>query len=123
VNDRFGHAAGDETLRAVAQVLTAGLRRDDRVLRIGGEEFLVVLPRVDCAAAAVIAERARERISKARVVPGHPITASVGVAEARPGETREALLARADAALYRAKTLGRDRVICAHEGDLLRSGR
>jgi diguanylate cyclase (GGDEF)-like protein len=122
VNDRFGHAAGDEVLRVVARVLTSVLRRDDRVLRIGGEEFLVVLPRVDCAAAALIAERARERISKALVVPGHQITASVGVAEARLGETREALLARADTALYQAKTLGRDRVICARAEDSNRAG-
>ncbi len=111
INDRLGHAAGDETLRAAAAAIISVLRRDDDVVRIGGEEFLVVLPGVDVETARAIADRARIRIAEADVLPAERITASAGVTERRPDETRERLLHRVDAALYRAKALGRNRVV------------
>jgi diguanylate cyclase (GGDEF)-like protein len=111
VNDRHGHAVGDEALRAVAQELTSAVRTDDRVLRLGGEEFLLALPGASLQAATKLAEGARLRVRDGVRVGDGTVTISVGVAERRPGEPRDVLLARADAALYRAKAQGRDRVV------------
>ena len=116
LNDRLGHGAGDEALRAVAAALTSSLRANDHVLRIGGEEFLVVLPGVGADAARTIAERARERIASVEVLPGERVTASVGVAERRPDQRRDELLQQADDALYRAKALGRNCTVVAGSG-------
>jgi diguanylate cyclase (GGDEF)-like protein len=110
VNDVFGHAVGDAVLVDVAREISGAVRTDDRVLRLGGEEFLVVLPGAALASAGETAERIRARVADSVHAGGAPIRVSVGVAERREGERREALLARADAALYTAKTLGRDRV-------------
>ena len=115
VNDRHGHAAGDEVLTAVSAVLAGLLRRVDAIVRLGGEEFLLVLPGADEAAAAAIAERARAAVAamqmRARGVDEPlSITISLGVAERRPGEARDAVIARADTALYAAKEGGRNRV-------------
>jgi diguanylate cyclase (GGDEF)-like protein len=111
INDRHGHAAGDDALRAVAGAIASVLRHDDRVVRIGGEEFLVVLPRANGEAARLIAERARARIAESEVLPGERVTASAGVTQRQGREPRQQLLARVDAALYRAKAEGRDRVV------------
>ena len=111
INDRLGHAAGDDALRAVAVAITSVLRQLDRVVRIGGEEFLIILPGANGDAATSIAERARTRIAECEVLPGERVTASAGVAQRRGGETRQQLLSRVDAAMYRAKAAGRDRVI------------
>jgi diguanylate cyclase (GGDEF)-like protein len=111
VNDRCGHAAGDEVLRGVVRVMGQVLRRNDRIVRLGGEEFLIVLPGVTLASARSIAERVRETIAAAPILPDAPVTVSVGVAERARGELRDALLRRADEALYRAKALGKNRVV------------
>lgn len=110
VNDRHGHSTGDAVLRAVARELLTSVRTDDRVLRLGGEEFLLVLPRAGLAAACALGERVRERVRATVHAGDTPVTISAGVAHRREGESRDALLARADAALYRAKAAGRDRV-------------
>jgi diguanylate cyclase (GGDEF)-like protein len=113
INDGLGHAAGDEVLRRIARVLGGVLRAGDAVLRWGGEEFLLVLPGVELGRAQRIVERARSWIEREEIeVEGQTltVTASVGVAERRPGESREALIARADEALYVAKHSGRNRV-------------
>ena len=113
VNDAYGHAAGDELLRRVAHQLASVVRAADGVVRWGGEEFLLVLPGVDKAQAQHIVERARKSIEEDAVVVGGNvlrITISVGVAERRPGEARDRLIARADEALYTAKSSGRNRV-------------
>lgn len=117
VNDTHGHLAGDGVLRGVAELLTEEARSSDLVARYGGEEFLVVLPETDDAGAAVLAERMRERVAGHTFrawEDGHTLrlTASIGVATfpAARIESVEDLFARADAALYRAKAEGRDRV-------------
>jgi diguanylate cyclase (GGDEF)-like protein len=119
INDQFGHQAGDDILRAAAQRCTEALRAGDVVGRYGGEEFLMVLPRCDTVASAQVAERVRDRIArKPVVVEGQPIriTISIGVATAATGSPiqSEMLIGCADAALYRAKAAGRNRVEFVH---------
>jgi two-component system, cell cycle response regulator len=117
VNDTHGHLVGDAVLRDVADLLLSGVRGSDFVGRFGGEEFLVVLPDTDDDGAASFAERIRERVD-AHDFPGRDgapplrMTASIGVATfpAALIESVEDLFARADAALYRAKADGRNRV-------------
>lgn len=113
INDRYGHAGGDEVLRAVAGVILAGKRGADLAGRHGGEELVLALPQTDGAAALVVAERLRTAIGALRLRLGEHdgvrVTASVGVAVQPPGETDiGALYAAADAAMYRAKAAGRD---------------
>jgi diguanylate cyclase (GGDEF)-like protein len=110
INDAYGHAAGDEVLIAAVRAMRAHLRAEDQLGRLGGEEFLVILPETDDGAAALVAEKLREEVAAA---PGPvAVTCSVGVAT-WADETPEQLLARADEALYAAKEAGRDRVIAA----------
>lgn len=113
VNDRYGHAVGDLVLRHVTAAVGQVLRADDALVRYGGEEFLLLLPGLDRERGARVAERVRAAVAAAPVsIPGGEVTAtvSIGVAELRPGEDRDEVIARADAALYRAKRGGRDRV-------------
>ena len=114
VNDRHGHAVGDRVLVVVADVLARAVRRGDSVARTGGEEFLVVLPGARLAAAMRIAEAARATLAATDIEsPAGKVrvTSSFGVAQRRVGETHEAAVARADAALYAAKRAGRNRVL------------
>ena len=109
VNDTFGHGAGDLVLQRVAHAIVQSVRPSDPTFRLGGEEFLVLLSNVDAASAGLAAERIRERVAAS--APNLPIvTVSVGLALRQLNESQESLLARADAALYRAKQGGRDRV-------------
>jgi len=115
INDAHGHPAGDEVLRGVVRDLRSTLRPYDAVGRIGGEEFLVVLPHCDGSTAHAIAERMRERVAAGAywgAAGGFRVTLSLGVAATDPTEIRDAqeLVAVADSALYRAKGGGRDRV-------------
>ena len=114
VNDRYGHISGDEVLRQIAELLRGHARSDDLAARIGGEEFALLLSECDATAASTFAERLREAVASAVFTPGgepQRITISIGIAELSPGrDTRAALMAAADAALYRAKSLGRNRV-------------
>jgi diguanylate cyclase (GGDEF)-like protein len=114
INDSYGHAAGDACLAAVIRPIQAELRQSDIIGRYGGEEFIVVLSGADAAAAEPIAERIRLRVSEV-AIEGHgaPIrlTCSIGVASSdQLGVWGEALVAQADAAVYAAKRLGRNRV-------------
>jgi two-component system cell cycle response regulator len=117
VNDTYGHLVGDDVLRDVGQLLRETIRGCDIVARYGGEEFLVLLPETDDAGAESFAERIRLAVEEhlfareARVEPLR-LTASVGVAvfPAARIESVDDLFARADAALYRAKAAGRNRV-------------
>ncbi|HMM65504.1 MAG TPA: diguanylate cyclase [Dokdonella sp.] len=113
-NDRHGHARGDEVLRLVADKLCIGVRRGDSVCRYGGEEFAVVLPGTTSKDAAVVAESLRSMIESTLPVEA-PVTISVGVASTRDREfaSLDELFKAADRALYRAKDLGRNRVVCS----------
>ncbi len=118
VNDRFGHHAGDEVLRQVADVMRRTVRRADVLARWGGEEFIVLMPNADKRRAQQLAERLRAGIQRlpSRRSPGrspHRITASLGVAShARSIFSLDALLRDADTNLYRAKEMGRN-CVCA----------
>jgi diguanylate cyclase (GGDEF)-like protein len=121
-NDRYGHLRGDDCLRKVAESIGAiPLRERDLAARLGGEEFVLLLPATDTAGAAVVAERALEAIRDRMILhedhPAGMVTASVGVAACRPmpGIDPAALLAAADTALYRAKETGRDRMVTARD--------
>lgn len=115
INDRFGHAAGDRVLSMVAQRLAFGLRKVDRLGRMGGDEFLVLCPQTDKEGARLLAQRLLDTVSATQLpnLPdGRGLSLSVGVASWRgDGDSVEALLARADQRLYKAKAEGRSRVV------------
>ncbi len=116
VNDTYGHAAGDAVLKHFALIAGSGLRDVDIFGRHGGEEFLLVMPDTALRGAVAAAERVRTAVHAAGFpqVPGNRrISVSAGVAEIRPEESVEALLARADKALYDGKSCGRNRVVAA----------
>ena len=117
-NDTNGHAAGDEALRRVGAIVRANVRQDDVVYRYGGEEFSILLPGATEDEALAVAERVRAAIETAEIPggenqPAGRVTVSVGVAHRAPGETPTSLTERADAALYRSKSDGRNRVTTA----------
>ena len=110
INDTWGHPAGDQVLQRVAAVLRTGVRATDSVVRWGGEEFLLVLPYCEQAAALLQAERLRERVADAEQGEMGRVTVSMGVAELQRGETLANLMERVDQALYQAKHAGRNQV-------------
>ncbi|MFY0991827.1 diguanylate cyclase [Halomonas sp. C05BenzN] len=119
-NDRYGHVAGDDTLRAVAGALAGVISRStDLVARYGGEEFVCILPDTDLEGARQVAKRIRDAILALDIphaAPGQPgrVTASFGIASAVPADdevSHEQLLEQADSHLYRAKHRGRDRIV------------
>lgn len=120
VNDRFGHFAGDLTLREVAATATAAVRRDELFARYGGEEFALVLPEAGPAEAVAVCERIRAAVAAHEYEcdgQRYRVTVSVGVAFASgdEGQTPADLVREADAQLYRAKRSGRDRVCVASD--------
>ena len=112
--DEFGHVRGDEALQQLARVLQSQARPYDRVARYGGEEFAIVLPDTRMVEALGVAERIRQEVQDA-VWPHRPVTVSLGVAAASTSQDSLTLVARADKALYEAKTTGRNRVVRADE--------
>lgn len=120
VNDTYGHEVGDQTLRAVAEVLSVHARQTDIVFRVGGEEFLIVCPNTDQASGFAIAERLRERVSvlgKDKLGFSGRQTISLGIATWQPDSPHDVydLLSRADVALYQAKGQGRNQVAISEE--------
>lgn len=115
INDSLGHAAGDDVLRAIAQVTAETLRETDLVGRLGGEEFGLLLPETELSGGTDLAERLREAVAShpVAVAGGQTVrvTVSIGVATLADDDVSvDGLFARADAALYRAKDAGRDRI-------------
>jgi diguanylate cyclase (GGDEF)-like protein len=112
VNDAFGHAVGDQVLKAAADALQQAARMTDMVGRYGGEEFLVVLPNTDLEQGLVLAERMRAGLRQMPVTfRPEPVTGSFGVTQWVDGDTVASFVDRADEALYAAKAAGRDRVM------------
>jgi two-component system cell cycle response regulator len=121
VNDQYGHPGGDDALRQLADRALRGVRSIDLVARLGGEEFVVVMPDTNLAAAVTVAERLRQSVASEPFVihatgEKRPITISIGVAVARVGDTVDSILQRADDALYQAKNAGRNKVV-AQDGE------
>lgn len=119
VNDQYGHQAGDTVLAGVAERMLQAVRPYDSVGRYGGEEFLIVLPGCDGPTASEVAERLRALIAAESFGPrGITTTVSVGVAFCASEDAADGhdLIWRADAAMYRAKRAGRNRVLCFHAG-------
>ena len=115
-NDANGHLAGDAALVKVAEILRKATRGVDSVARYGGEEFLILLLEAPMATAAIVAERIRARVAS-EPFQGGKVTMSIGIAEyPSHGDTPEELIASADAAMYKAKSQGRDRVVAASGG-------
>ena len=125
VNDRYGHQAGDDVLQTFADILRATVREIDLPARYGGEEFAVLLPQTDLDGANELAERLRRALA-ARPMSTHPgglvaVTASFGVAAFPDAPTPAGLFASADEALYRAKRSGKNCVISADAGTIVRA--
>ncbi|WP_448124310.1 sensor domain-containing diguanylate cyclase [Pseudomonas veronii] len=108
INDRHGHGVGDQTLMSVVESLEACVRPGDLLARWGGDEFVVVLPKSPLESAKNLAERIRQSMSEVPTVGDFKITLSLGVVERHAGEGPDALMARADQALYRSKAAGKD---------------
>lgn len=105
INDQYGHVRGDEMLRSFAATLDSTVRETDVVVRFGGEEFVVIMPETDLPGAGVFGQRLRKNVHEKLA-----LAISVGVAEARDGDTLKSLLSRTDSALYSAKAGGGDAV-------------
>jgi diguanylate cyclase (GGDEF)-like protein len=113
INDKFGHASGDQAIQQVAHICSKILREDDILGRLGGEEFALLLMNADLEAASAVAERLRQRVADTKVPVQTDyirMTISIGVAETLAGESVHGVLKRADKALYTAKAKGRNRV-------------
>lgn len=128
VNDTYGHAAGDTVLRELANRIESQVRASDIAARYGGEEFVVLLPATEIESGKLLAERIRKAIAATAIEIGNgkeiTITASIGIASIAPGRdvedlktAGESLLARADVALYSAKSSGRDQVAVENNGN------
>ncbi|MCG2797986.1 MAG: GGDEF domain-containing protein [Cellulomonas sp.] len=112
VNDGLGHAVGDRVLQVVAEVATTVVGPDDLLARLGGEEFVVVVPGTDQTGAVGLAHRLRESLPAAiEAAVGERVTASYGVVALVPGESPAEALRQVDGLMYRAKAAGRDRVV------------
>jgi len=115
-NDANGHVGGDDCLKRIAGAVASEMRANDLVARYGGEEFAVILPNQSLKGAASVAERIRQRVERLqlphRLAPGEHVTVSIGAATAIAAADNSAgeLVATADAALYRAKHMGRNRI-------------
>ncbi|GMU43799.1 MAG: GGDEF domain-containing protein [Xanthomonadales bacterium] len=115
VNDRHGHEAGDRVLVQFSALVLQTMRRQDRLYRYGGEEFVLLMPGCSVVGAQALMARLQSTVRAQLRSPGGPVSVSIGLAEARAGEDWSRWLARADAALYAAKRAGRDRVVVSGE--------
>lgn len=111
VNDTHGHIEGGRVLVKIAEVITQTCRKIDVVGRYGGEEFLIVLPETNLEDAKDLAERVRIAVSKCETINGTPLTCSIGVSSLKDGDTVLNLIKKADDRVYKAKELGRNKVV------------
>ena len=112
INDQFGHAKGDSVLKGIVSLVANRSRKLDLLFRIGGEEFMLLLPDTQEAAAAVVAEQLRATVAESPLLDDRQLTVSIGVGELQPGESLDSWMKHADDALYAAKKAGRNRVVC-----------
>ncbi|MFM2484302.1 GGDEF domain-containing protein [Celerinatantimonas yamalensis] len=120
VNDQYGHSCGDAVLQSFAAVLQQNIRQGDHIARIGGEEFVIVLPNTTLSQAYGVAQSLRKNVAQFKFGDQFHCTSSFGVAEYRLGESITDLMKRADQALYQAKDNGRDRVeVAADKANVL----
>ncbi|MDH4944484.1 diguanylate cyclase [Sulfurimonas sp. C5] len=110
VNDQYGHGVGDNVLIEYTKLIVTMIREADIFCRLGGEEFIIIVPYADCNKAEKLAEKIRKRVAEHKVVL--PITMSFGVTEYVQGEDADHILTRVDEALYKAKSNGRNQVVC-----------
>jgi diguanylate cyclase (GGDEF)-like protein len=124
INDIQGHAAGDAALRDVAETISTHLRGRDYLGRYGGDEFLLILPQTPCSIALVVTERLCQAVSNLSLFGRNmPLTLSIGITEAVLEDDAVALIARADKALYQAKSAGRNcRRVVAADADATTAG-
>jgi diguanylate cyclase (GGDEF)-like protein len=113
VNDSYGHLVGDRVLKEIVAVVSANIRTVDVFARWGGEEFMVLSKHLDHERMGILAEKLRHAVESTRIEGCHPVTCSFGVTQLADQDTLESFTARADAALYRAKNEGRNRVCLA----------
>ncbi|MHC1718626.1 MAG: diguanylate cyclase [Acidaminococcaceae bacterium] len=113
INDRHGHAVGDEVLKNIARLISSILREDDVFARYGGEEFVVLMPGVSFAAACSTAEKIRNAVENENMSLMIKMTISIGVTEREANESLDDWLKRTDSAMYQAKANGRNCVICS----------
>lgn len=114
-NDEFGHAFGDDVLRALANTAAATVRRSDLLFRFGGEEFVILAAHTNREGAALLAERIRQAVNSIKTIRARSVelSVSIGVAELGKSESAEDLFERTDEAMYQAKNSGRNRVVLA----------
>lgn len=110
LNDTHGHEAGDNALRTFSKIAQAALRDEDSIARWGGEEFVIVLPDIDRHHAISVLDRLRTSLADSQSAGHPPFTGSFGVTDSTRATSLEQLLQLADAALYKAKEAGRDRI-------------
>lgn len=114
INDEFGHSVGDGVLVEFVDLLSSHIRKSDQLFRFGGEEFVLLMAGVDESGLEVVMHNLQRSLRRSLKSPaGHAVTASLGIAMLQDGEGASGWLARADAALYRAKANGRDCIIYA----------
>ena len=113
INDVHGHAVGDQVLCRMVNAIGARKRAGDLLFRTGGEEFVLLLPRVTLPAAQRVAEELRQRLAQADLIPGEAVTVSIGISALAPGQSVDAWMHAADTALYEAKNRGRNRIAVA----------
>jgi diguanylate cyclase (GGDEF)-like protein len=110
INDELGHEAGDTVLTGIVDVIRSRSRKTDQLFRMGGEEFVLLLPETAESDAVAIADDIRQAIAAATLIGGHSVTASIGVGVAEPQDSVESWIKGTDAAMYVAKESGRNRV-------------
>ncbi|MBI5039416.1 MAG: sensor domain-containing diguanylate cyclase [Nitrospirae bacterium] len=110
INDTYGHSAGDHVLKTMADIVKKNIRKTSYLFRWGGEEFIIVVPEADVNGAGILAERIRKAIEDYRFEGVGTVTVSFGITQFKDEDTADSLLKRADAAVYRAKANGRNRI-------------